>query len=235
MEQMTSSSKEERSALLLLLLFLVVGLGSMLVSRQARDRAPAGSTEASRSSAGGQGCGAGRIDLEEAIGGGDLLADAPDSGDARAPGTTEPSGHTIPSNGASSSGGSEESGEATSHRESERSARSPLPQGTEAFQLPITLMLSPGVPGRGSEGHVWVLGYEAGSPNGPRVEPAFSWTSGRLGPDWPLRVDAQVPSGLDLRLVYDPLDDLPDVTGAVRPLFSPQGALELRYQLDRVR
>jgi hypothetical protein len=230
---MTSGNQEERSALVLLFLLLVVGLGLMFASRQARDNASTRSPEARPPSAESQGCGAGEIDLEQALAGGDLLAPDAASPEDSVPTATETAGSVNLSDvAADTDSGSEQ---VANRLESDRSEEPPSGQPAEAFQLPITLMLSPGVPGRGSEGRVRVLGYEHRSSNGPGVEPAFSWRSDLLPATWPLRVDAQVPSGLDLRVVYEPLGDLPAVTGAVRATFSPQGELELLYQLDRVR
>lgn len=225
---MTSRHQDERSALLFLFLVLVVGLGLMFGSRQARDNAAGASKEARPPSTGERGCAAGEIDVEEAIAGGDLLAGAGPASEPQ-PGATGTSGSR------SLSVPVRESKEGVSSVESAPREEPTLPQMSEASQLPITLMLSPGIPGRGSEGHVRVLGYEAGSPNGPGTVPAFTWRSGLNPSGWPLRVDAQVPLGLDLRVVYEPLGDLPAVTGAVRPRFSPQGELELLYQLDRLR
>lgn len=228
---MTSGNQEERNALVLLFLLLVVGLALMFASRQARDNASTRSSEARPSSAESQGCGAGEIDLEQALAGGDLLAPDAASLEASVPVATETAGRVNLSDVAATT----DSEQVAKRLESDRSEEPPLAQPTEAFQLPVTLVLSPGVPGRGSEGHVRVLGYEPGSSNGPGVEPAFSWRSDLQPATWPLRVDAQVPSGLDLRVVYEPLGDLPGVTGAVRPTFSPQGEIGLLYQLDRVR
>ena len=238
---MTSGNQEERSALVLLFVLLVVGLGLMFASRQARDNASTRSPEARPPSAESQGCGAGEIDLEQALAGGDLLAPDAASLEDSVPAATETAGSVNLSDAAgdvaaNADADSDSGSEQVANRlESDRSEEPPSGQPAEAFQLPITLMLSPGVPGRGSEGRVRVLGYEHRSSNGPGVEPAFSWRSDLLPATWPLRVDAQVPSGLDLRVVYEPLGDLPAVTGAVRATFSPQGELELLYQLDRVR
>jgi hypothetical protein len=221
---MSDRNEEERRALILLFGLLVLGLGAMVLSRQIREAAPRHSTAAAQTSLGDRGCGAGELDLQEALESGDLIKKSVDSREGAAGEATGGSDATESSSGDPPSGQ-----EGSSSTPSDAAAQAP------AFQLPVTLMLSPGVPGRGVPGRVRVLGFEPGSPNGPGAEPAFIWTSDRFEGAWPLRVDAQVPVDLDLRIVYAPEGDSPQLTGALRPHFSPQGAIELLYQLDRER
>jgi len=221
---MSDRNEEERHALILLFGLLVVGLGVMVLSRQVREAAPRESTAAAQTSLGDRGCGAGELDLQEALESGDLLKEAVDSREGAA---VETSGESTATE--SSSDDPPSAQEDSSPAPPDAAAQAPT------FQLPVTLMLSPGVPGRGVPGRVRVLGFQPGSPNGAGAEPAFIWTSDRFEGVWPLRVDAQVPVDLDLRVVYAPEGDSPQLTGALRPQFSPQGSLELLYQLDRER
>lgn len=226
---MSTRNEEERRALILLFVLLVVGLGAMFLSRQAREAAPRESPGGDRTSLGERGCGAGEIDLQEALQAGDLIREA---ADAREDVTAETAGDTGSSDPSSADPVSPDEGPPSAEEEP---PADPQDAVAPAFQLPVTLMLSPGIPGKGVPGRVRVLGFEPGTPNGPAAAPAFSWTSDRFEGVWPLRVDAQVPVDLDLRVVYAPEGDSPQVTGALRPQFSPQGSLELLYQLDRLR
>ena len=240
-----SRKSEERRALLLLLLILVGGLGLMVLSREAREKS-AGETP--RSAAVGespQGCNAGELDIQEALESGDLL---PGVEDARSEETLGRLGSESiqPPSGES---GSPDADQTTTESESSdrpgpassASDSAMEPSGEEAevrsSQLPLTLLLSPGLAVSGSPGRVRVVGLSEPTGSEAPVETIYSWYSEVLEGPWRLRLDAQVPVGLSLQISFEPAGEgaPPPITGAVKSNFDPSGALELVYQLDRLR
>lgn len=111
------------------------------------------------------------------------------------------------------------------------------PAAVQSVGVPLVLSRGEEIPEGPARGHALVLGFTAGGSGAASDEPRYTWISGTLEGPWPLRVEAQLPVGLDLRVVFrhDAVADPSgvDYSGELLVGFQAQGLIEVRYPLTR--
>ena len=110
-------------------------------------------------------------------------------------------------------------------------------EGVTYGAVDLTVELASALLGSKPAGRIVVLGTPAGPEGQDSEKPPFYWASKEIYSEWPVSLEAQMPSGLDVRVLLDQNGgrgpDGGDLTGAVLPMFSPPKSGQLEFKLDR--
>jgi hypothetical protein len=110
-------------------------------------------------------------------------------------------------------------------------------EGVAYEPVALTVTLGSGSPKKKPSGRLLVIGTRSGPEGRDSERPAFYWSSEEIYSRWPTKLEALVPSGLDVRIVLDQNEDMSpdsgDLTGDILPTFEVPESGGLEFVLDR--
>ena len=110
-------------------------------------------------------------------------------------------------------------------------------EGVAYEPVALTVTLGSGSPKKKPSGRLLVIGTRSGPEGRDSERPAFYWSSEEIYSRWPTKLEALVPSGLDVRIVLDQNEDMSpdsgDLTGDILPTFEVPESGGMEFVLDR--